>query len=257
MEEDAEVINPHHVPESHTRKLRLVQGGGRWRRESRPGRCRPESSWLFSSSSSGIKQHNDDAENREHDFRQDANVVNAPGASLITYWIVEVHWPTTLLASCAIGAKNGLHRGIDGIQPQQRRDAHHQSRNGRRPKRDALAHVKVGQCLIYLVSHFAEEHSLVHPQQVTGAPDDARGAENSVDCARLECAAQHQKLTDKSVQQRQADRCQHNKQEKRRVHWHGRRQAAELGNVVGMATFVKNAGQHEQRRRWKPREPAS
>src|ERR1700746_4036973 len=90
------------------------------------------------------------------------------------------------------------------------------------------------------------EDALEHPQQIAGAPDHAGGREDSVDRPVLECAAQNQKLADKSVEQGQSNRSQHNKKIGGGIDGHGSCEAAEFADLVGVTALVENSSQHEQ-----------
>ena len=94
--------------------------------------------------------------------------------------------------------------------------------------------------------HLAEENALIHPQQVTGAPDHACRAEDPIDRLRLEGSAQHQELADETIQQWQSRRGQHGKQKEGGVLGHGCRQAAKLGDLISVAAFVKDPRQHKE-----------
>src|ERR1700678_13157 len=99
---------------------------------------------------------------------------------------------------------------------------------------------------------FAVEDSLIHPKQVTGAPDYPRCAQDSVDRAIAESATQHQELTDKTVDQRQACGCEHDKQKKRSVYGHWSSEATEFRDLERMAPLVKTPRQHEESARGHP-----
>src|ERR1700685_1090045 len=93
---------------------------------------------------------------------------------------------------------------------------------------------------------FAVEDSLIHPKQITSAPYNAGRTQHAVNRAIAESPAQHQELADKTVEQRQACGCEHDKQKKRSVYGHWSSEATEFRDLVRMAPLVKNPRQHEE-----------
>ena len=91
--------------------------------------------------------------------------------------------------------------------------------------------------------NFAIENALVHPEQVARAPDDAGGAENSVNRLGLECAAEHEEFSDETVQQRQARRGKDDDKVRSGIDRHSRGQAAEFADLVSVAALMQNARQ--------------
>ena len=94
--------------------------------------------------------------------------------------------------------------------------------------------------------YLAVEHSLIHPKQITSAPDNSSRRQDAVNRAIAKSTAQHEEFANKSVEQWQSQRRQHDEQKKRRIRWHDRCQAAEFGDLVSMASLIQNSRQHEQ-----------
>src|SRR5947209_1028593 len=92
----------------------------------------------------------------------------------------------------------------------------------------------------------AVKNALEHPQQVASTPDHPGCSEDSVYRLGLKRAVQHQELTYKSVQERQSDRCQHNKEVGSRVNRHGTCQSPELRNLIRVTPLMQNPCKHEQ-----------
>src|SRR5205807_1558736 len=95
MEEHAEAIDLHHVPERKARRLCHDPGGDQAGKRSDEAKSSQQLLALLLIYQ-GIEHHDGHAENRKHNLGQDANVVGADRKS----WI---HRPTTLLATCANG----------------------------------------------------------------------------------------------------------------------------------------------------------
>src|ERR1700733_922388 len=102
MKEHAERVDLHHVPESRPGILGLVESRGQ-RAQRADQRNAAEGLGTLPFVDQRIYQHDEHAKNRQHDFRQDGNVVGGMGHNLRHLWNL-VHWPTTLLASSVNGA---------------------------------------------------------------------------------------------------------------------------------------------------------
>ena len=100
---DAEPIHLDHPPESHAGELCLIQRG----RNRRQGSQQRDPTQQFLAGAlvhQRIEHHDEHAEQRKNDFRQDTNVFHALRHGLNHGCARRHHWPTTLLASCANGA---------------------------------------------------------------------------------------------------------------------------------------------------------
>ena len=80
MEEDAEGVHSNHFPESESPELRLglVDGCGQSGNRSDQGNS-AERTLAAALVHDGVEQHDDHAEDRQHDLRQNANVVSGLG----------------------------------------------------------------------------------------------------------------------------------------------------------------------------------
>ena len=105
---------------------------------------------------------------------------------------------------------------------------------------------KVGKCVVHVVRDFAEEHPLIHPQQVASAPDHSRCTQDAVHSSCLKRPAQYQKFADETIKQGKSDGRQHHEQKERRVDWHRRSQTTKLTNFIGMPPLVNDPCQHEE-----------
>src|SRR5579863_457680 len=99
MKEHAETVHSDHVPESHSWILRLEQSRQQCRQ--RTDQCnRTESALTAALVHQWVEQHYDHAKNRQHNFRQNPDIIRGMGNDLRAV----IHRPTTLLASCENGA---------------------------------------------------------------------------------------------------------------------------------------------------------
>src|SRR5260370_42180890 len=85
----------------------------------------------------------------------------------------------------------------------------------------------------------AEEHPLIHPQQIARAPDHTRSCDHSPPWLGLKRPAQYEEFADEPIQQRKSHGIQNHKKKESCVDRHQGRQTAELGNLISMAAILK------------------
>src|SRR5271156_837605 len=129
-------------------------------------------------------------------------------------------------------------RGVNSNPERQ----HHQ-RNQRR----VFARIHIRQMLVRRIRYRTEHHPLVQPQQIRRAQNHAERAPRRPLPAYFEHAAQNRELTDKSIQQRHAQRAESDDQIHRREIRHGRRKPAKFGNQPRVPPLVEHAHQQEER----------
>ncbi len=164
-------------------RLRLVERGSN-RRHRADQRDEAEQFLAAALVHQRIEHHDDHAEDRKHNFRQNADVFDALRQGLSHSG--GDHWPTTLLATCANGASAVWTAGSIAFSHSSGATPITSAATAAGHKRNALAQIQIRQCLIYRMRHLSEEHSLIHPQQITCAPDHAGRAENAVNRAMPE-----------------------------------------------------------------------
>ena len=178
----------------------------------------------------------------QHDLRQDADVVHA-----LRNRLNHCQWRSSLAhhladAVAANGRQRRLHCGIDRVQPQHRSHTHHQRGHRAGPDGEPFSNPsRSGSRIVHRMRHLADRKLADTSRADSTRSRSRRSRQNSVNRLRLERSAQHQELSDESIEQRQAHRRQHDEQEERRIHRHGSRQSAELRNLVSVAALVQNA----------------
>src|SRR5882724_7475988 len=107
MKENAEVIHAHHAREAFAGVLRLKEDGYKaGERADESDEAQSLGGALFLNDR--IQHHNQHAENAEHKFRQDADVVGAGRRENLDG---QAHWPTTRADTCANGCKSAWTAG--------------------------------------------------------------------------------------------------------------------------------------------------
>ncbi len=140
-------------------------------------------------------------------------------------------------------------RRVDRAHPVRRGHTHHQHQHDKRPDRQVLAGVEIGDAgaSLHESGLLAVEHFLDKGQRVGCARHHAEGRHRAPGRVRGERGRKHQELADKPVQNRKADQRQHGDDKERHHPGQPRSQAAVGRRVVGAVTLVQKAEQRQQR----------
>ena len=145
-------------------------------------------------------------------------------------------------------ARRGHERSTDGLDAVEHGLGVHAEEDDEGEQRchhEALAPAQVGHRGVGLVG-LAVEDPLVGPQQVDGGEDDAGGGHHRPPAAGEERADEDEELADEAVEPGQADRRQHHDGEHAGQDRRHLLQAAELGDLAGVAALVDHADEEEQ-----------
>ena len=93
----------------------------------------------------------------------------------------------------------------------------------------------------------AEHHSLIEPEQVGRAQDDANHTPGGPGLVHLKDAAEDGELADEAVEQRHAERTQGNDHVNGGEAGHGCREPAKLSDQTGVAPLIEDADNQEER----------
>ena len=136
-------------------------------------------------------------------------------------------------------------RGFDALEHGPRVDPEEQDPGQEREHHEDLPRGHVLHLGVVTLDR-AVEHPLVGPEQVHGGEDDAGRGDHRPPLAGQERADEDQELADEPVQPGQADRAEHDHQEDEGHDRGDLLEAAELGDLPGVAALVDHPDEEEQ-----------
>src|SRR5215813_328551 len=143
-------------------------------------------------------------------------------------------------------ADEGLHACLREAGERHRIDTDPDDEEQHRDQHNPLAHGEVEEPSVLLVRDLAEEHALVHPQQVDGGEDDAGGGEHRGDPAPLERAHEDEELAHEPVEAGEPDGREHDDHEERAERGHHLPDPPELLDEPRVAALVDHAHEEEE-----------
>ena len=154
------------------------------------------------------------------------------------------------LAEVLAGARldvvdEGDHAGLDPVDHRLRIDAGEDDDPDERQQRQPLLAAELTERAVVLVD-LAVEHALVGPQEVERGEDHAGGGDDRPPARRPERAEEHEELADESVESGNADRRQHHDGESGGEHRGDLLDAAQVGDLAGVATLVDPSDEDEE-----------
>src|SRR6266481_123317 len=105
---------------------------------------------------------------------------------------------------------------------------------------------QIGEPPVLLARHLAEDHALVHPEQVDGGEDDPARGDDREGPADLERAHEDEELAHEAVEPGQPDGGQGDDEKEHRQGGHDLPQATEVGDEPGVPPLVEHAHDQEE-----------
>src|SRR5215475_14042052 len=118
-------------------------------------------------------------------------------------------------------------------------DANPESEEDERQKHGIFTEIQVRERFVRVVSDGPEHHTLIEPEEISGAKNDAESTPGSPGFVDHEGALKNGEFSNEAVENRHSERAERDDQVDRGVIGHGRSQATKFGDEACVAAFVE------------------